>query len=101
MATEEWEAQCKRCGKCCYMLEEVDGKLKRHDTLACQYLDKSTNTCMVYENRFMINPNCREIIKIRVNGWLNKRFIIVAAKHSDKYLALVNWDGRFSIYEQR
>lgn len=37
----------------------------------------------------------------RVNGWLNKRFIIVAVKHNGKYLALVNWDGRFSIYEQR
>lgn len=37
---------------------------------------------------------------IRVNGWTNKLFILVANDH-DKWIALVNWDGRFSIYMER
>ncbi len=34
------------------------------------------------------------------NGWLNKLFILVQNDH-DKWVALVNWDGRFSIYTER
>lgn len=37
---------------------------------------------------------------IRTNGWTNKLFVIVANDH-DKWFALVNWDGRFSIYIER
>lgn len=33
------------------------------------------------------------------NGWTNKLFILVANDH-DKWIAIVNWDGRFSIYEE-
>lgn len=31
------------------------------------------------------------------NGWLNKRFVIVY-NDMNKALALVNWDGKFSVY---
>ena len=36
----------------------------------------------------------------KINGWLNKLFILVANEH-DRWIALVNWDGRFSIYIER
>lgn len=35
-----------------------------------------------------------------MNGWLNKLFVVVANDH-DAWIALVNWDGRFSIYIER
>ncbi len=35
-----------------------------------------------------------------VNGWLNKLFILVANDHG-KWIALVNWDGRYSMYVER
>lgn len=34
------------------------------------------------------------------NGWLNKRFVVVSNDHGHSF-ALVNWDGRFSIYKKR
>lgn len=75
MATPEWEARCKRCGKCCHRLEEVDGRFVRHDTLTCEYFDAETRKCTVYQNRFMVNPMCREVIQICVAEWLENGFL--------------------------
>ena len=33
----------------------------------------------------------------KINGWLNKLFVVVANDHCQS-IALVNWDGRFSVY---
>lgn len=33
------------------------------------------------------------------NGWLNNLFVVIARDHG-KAIAIINWDGKFSIYQQ-
>jgi len=55
--TLEWDALCKRCGKCCF-----DKLVDEEDTLIamtpCEHLDQETGLCLVYENRFEVCPDC-------------------------------------------
>jgi len=59
MTRDEWESLCDRCGICC--LEKVEdeetGKIKL-TSVACEFLDTVTCHCLIYGDRFYLNPDC-------------------------------------------
>ena len=62
MTRAEWESLCDHCGLCC--LHSVqDGKTGKIKLLAiaCQHLDTSTCRCMIYKDRFKIQPDCKNL----------------------------------------
>lgn len=60
MSKEEWEALCDGCGKCCLNKIEIKGKV--HFTNAyCRFLDCKSCLCKIYEHRFEVVKDCRDI----------------------------------------
>jgi uncharacterized cysteine cluster protein YcgN (CxxCxxCC family) len=56
--TEEWETLCRGCGSCCFeKIEDERGTIFYTQT-PCRYLDVVTRQCRIYDNRFIINPEC-------------------------------------------
>jgi uncharacterized protein len=54
---EEWEAICRRCGRCCYEKEEgEDGQVVYFD-IPCPHLTED-RLCRVYEERVEVEPAC-------------------------------------------
>lgn len=58
MNNEQWEALCKRCGKCCYEKINLGGGIVRYTNEPCKYLDTETKLCKVYANRTVVEPDC-------------------------------------------
>lgn len=60
MSADEWELICDGCGKCC--LNKLEIKDEIHFTKThCRFLDCNNCACKVYENRFKIVEDCRDI----------------------------------------
>lgn len=57
---DEWEALCDGCGKCCLNKIEIGGKVKFTNTY-CRFLDCKSCLCKIYEHRFEVVPDCRDI----------------------------------------
>lgn len=57
VASAEWEARCRRCGRCCYEKVEFDGEVFYTDT-PCENLDPVTRLCAVYPARSRLRPGC-------------------------------------------
>jgi len=56
-----WDALCKQCGRCCHeKLEDGRGKII-YTQEACQYLDRLTNRCTIFPQRFELNPHCVQL----------------------------------------
>jgi uncharacterized cysteine cluster protein YcgN (CxxCxxCC family) len=51
------EAKCRRCGRCCFNKIFHKGRIF-YTPFPCQYLDKKTRLCTIYEQRHRINPDC-------------------------------------------
>lgn len=60
MSKEEWELLCDGCGKCCLNKLEIKGKIK-FTKARCRFLDCQTCLCQVYEHRFKVMADCRDI----------------------------------------
>lgn len=60
MSKEEWEALCDGCGKCCLNKLEIKGKIK-FTNAHCRFLDCKSCLCKIYEHRFKVVPDCRDI----------------------------------------
>ena len=60
MSHEEWEALCDGCGKCCLNKLEIKGNKKFTNT-NCRFLDCQSCLCKIYEQRFKVVPDCRDI----------------------------------------
>ena len=59
MSSDEWEALCDGCGKCCVIkLEDVDDGTIFYTDIGCKQLDPSSCRCKDYENRKAIVPDC-------------------------------------------
>ena len=59
MSSEEWEALCDGCGKCCLnKLEDSETNEIAFTRLACRLLDGETCRCVHYEFRRQIVPGC-------------------------------------------
>lgn len=58
--SEEWEAICNRCGKCCFdkLVDEEDNLIAM---TPCVYLDNETKLCTVYEERFQVEADCLKL----------------------------------------
>ena len=59
MTSEEWEALCDGCGKCCLnKLEDADTGEVFFTRIACRLFDDSTCRCANYAIRKTIVPEC-------------------------------------------
>ncbi|MDO9525609.1 MAG: YcgN family cysteine cluster protein [Gemmobacter sp.] len=59
MTSDEWEALCDGCGKCCLnKIEFEDTNEVCFTNLACRLLDGDTCRCKQYETRHSIVPEC-------------------------------------------
>ena len=59
MDTNEWEALCDKCGKCCVIkLEDYDTKEIHYTNVSCKLLCEKTALCKDYKNRKKIVPDC-------------------------------------------
>jgi uncharacterized cysteine cluster protein YcgN (CxxCxxCC family) len=58
---ERWESLCKRCGICCYEKDAGFFRTVIHLSKPCEYFDKKTNLCTVYNTRF---KTCRWCAKV-------------------------------------
>ena len=59
MSTEEWEALCDGCGRCCLIkLEDEDTGERFTSDVHCRMLDGSTCKCSDYEHRLEVVPDC-------------------------------------------
>lgn len=53
----EWEARCRRCGRCCYEKIDCNGRIHYTDE-PCEMLDPETRLCTVYHDRYERRPGC-------------------------------------------
>ena len=60
MSKAEWEALCDGCGKCCLNKLEIAGKIKFTNAY-CRFLDCKSCLCKIYEHRFEVVDDCRDI----------------------------------------
>ena len=59
MTTEEWEALCDGCGKCCLLkLEDEDTGCVHYTNVTCRLLDATTRRCGQYLLRRMFVQGC-------------------------------------------
>ena len=59
MTTQEWEALCDGCGKCCLnKLEDEDTAEVAFTRVACRLLDDQSCHCSNYTNRKTLVPEC-------------------------------------------
>jgi uncharacterized cysteine cluster protein YcgN (CxxCxxCC family) len=59
MTPEEWDALCDGCGRCCLeKLEDKDADKIFYTAVACRFLDTYRCSCMVYEQRKELVPDC-------------------------------------------
>jgi uncharacterized cysteine cluster protein YcgN (CxxCxxCC family) len=81
----QWESLCLGCGECCFEKIEDDNGTIFYLMTACRYLDLETRQCRIYENRFIINPDC---VKLTANlvptlRWLPRDCGYLAAQPPD------------------
>lgn len=53
----DWEALCRRCGRCCYEKIDFRGAIYYTD-VPCEFLDLQTCLCKVYAERDVKRPGC-------------------------------------------
>jgi uncharacterized protein len=72
ISRKEWEAICKKCGKCCYEKVDLGAGLIRYTDEPCEHLDTETNLCKVYDRRHEVEPDCLELTEhlIRTLHWM-------------------------------
>ncbi|PLX99333.1 MAG: hypothetical protein C0623_09675 [Desulfuromonas sp.] len=62
----EWEARCRRCGRCCYEKIEYEGRVYYTDR-PCDKLDLGTMLCSVYEHRHIEKAECLALDQAALN----------------------------------
>ena len=72
-STEEWEALCDGCGKCClHKIEYADTGEIEYTNVACTLLNENSCKCKDYTNRHKKIPDCLVITPKTINKikWL-------------------------------
>lgn len=60
--TQQWEALCDGCGRCCLVkLQDDEDDQVYYTNLACRYLDTVTCRCTQYPQRKQKQPGCLQI----------------------------------------
>ncbi len=59
---KNWDDLCTRCGKCCYQRRvEPDGTVLINYACCCEHLDRRTNLCKIYNERFEKCDYCKKV----------------------------------------
>ena len=59
LTKKEWESLCDRCGICClHKLQDKETGEISLTSVSCMFLDEVECRCIVYLDRFIINPDC-------------------------------------------
>lgn len=66
---QDFEALCRRCGRCCYAKLILDGHVV-YTPYPCPHLDEHSRLCTVYDKRFEVNPQCVPAEEAIRNGLL-------------------------------
>lgn len=62
LSSDEWEALCDGCGKCCLnKLQDDDTEEVYYTRVACQLLDITRSRCSDYVNRLSRVPDCIDL----------------------------------------
>lgn len=75
ISTEEWEAICNHCGKCCLLkLEDEDTGDVYYTNVVCRYFDEEKMCCTVYDKRCELVPACLKLSSDNVDkiSWMPK-----------------------------
>lgn len=72
MNRDQWEAVCRRCGRCCYEKVDLGGGIIQYTDEPCVHLDTETNLCKVYDRRGVAEPDCITLTEhlVRTLHWL-------------------------------
>jgi uncharacterized protein len=72
MSHEQWEAICRKCGKCCYEKVDLGGGIIQYTDVPCEHLDTETKLCRVYDRRHEAEPDCISLTEelVRTLNWL-------------------------------
>ena len=73
--SNEWEAICSRCGKCCLLkLEDEDTGDIYYTNVVCRYFDEENMCCTIYDKRCEMVPGCVKLTPENVDkiSWMPK-----------------------------
>jgi len=87
----DWEAVCRRCGRCCFEKIEFGGVVYYTD-IPCERLDPVTRLCSVYPEREQVRPGC-----VRLDPHMVRRGYLPAdcpyVANLEDYPAPLPWRG--------
>ncbi len=91
MNRDQWEAICKRCGRCCYEKVDLGGGMIHYTNEPCAHLDTETNLCKVYDKRGEVEPDCITLTEhlVRKLHWLPEECAYLEyVRHKDTLAAV-------------
>lgn len=73
MGDSEWEQLCDNCGLCCLeKIQDPDTGAVKVTPVACRFMDTFNCSCIIYKDRFTIEPDC---LKINPQNIINLKWL--------------------------